>query len=153
MASKVIDIPDNGLDPEEEQDIVEEKKEEKSEKLQPYAYWEVGSKTYRLKLKADVICQLEKKIGKNLASVIMDDDIPPLSVMLTIIQGGMQIMTHGVTFAEVQKIFDVYCEKNGGSILSLFKDVLLPLYAVSGFFPKESAEAILRRADDLELTI
>lgn len=67
--------------------------EEQKKKRQPFAYWNVGGRSFKMKLKASGIGRLENKYRQNLMNMI--DDIPPLSVMLTIIQEAMSPWEHG----------------------------------------------------------
>lgn len=73
--------------------------EEKKAKRKPFHYWEVNGRQFRLKLKASTVGKLENKYHKNIMNML--DDIPPLSVMLTIIQAAMEpfniIEPQGVT--------------------------------------------------------
>ena len=81
-------------------------------KRAPFAYWTVGGKEYKMKLTTAVICQLEEKFKNNLLN-ILDVGLPPLAVMLTIIQGAMKTWEHGIRFVDVQNLFDKYCEEGG----------------------------------------
>lgn len=51
--------------------------EEQKKKRQPFAYWNVGGRSFKMKLKASGIGRLENKYRQNLMNMI--DDIPPLS--------------------------------------------------------------------------
>lgn len=75
-----------GLDTVEE--TAEEKVVEMTEKKErkPFHCWTVNKRDYRLKLKASTIGKLENKYRQNILNML--DDIPPLSVMLTIIQAA-----------------------------------------------------------------
>lgn len=108
-------------------------------KRAPFAYWSVGGRDYRLKLTTAVICQLEDKFKGNLLTLL--DGMPPLAVMLTIIQGAMKNWEHGIRFVDVQNLFDKYCEE-GGTQLSLMTDVVMPVYSVSGFFSESQQETM-----------
>ena len=125
-----MDYLENGLD---EAEAVKEEAESAKKKRAPFAYWTVGGRDYKLKLSTAVICQLEAKFKANLLSLISNKDLPPLAVMLTIIQGAMKEWEHGIKYEEVQKLFDKYCEE-GGSQVELLEEVVLKIYEVSGFF-------------------
>lgn len=62
--------------------------EEKKEKRRPFHFWTVNGRTYQLKLKSSTVDKLEAKYHRNIMNML--DDIPPLSVMLTIIQAAME---------------------------------------------------------------
>ena len=106
-------------------DLDEEKKKRK-----PFHYWTVGGRDYRLKLKASNIEKLENKYKCNVMHLV--DDMPALSVMLTIIQAAMLPWEHGVKYDDILNLFDKYVEE-GGSQIDLYKDVVIPTLAVSGF--------------------
>lgn len=128
-----------GLDDEvreENREPKERKEEIAGKKRKPFAYWTVNERDYKLKLTTAVICQLEDKFKTNLLNILSSDNIPPLAVMLTIIQGAMKTWEHGIKYVDVQRLFDQYCEE-GGTQLSLMADVLMPIYSVSGFFSED----------------
>lgn len=138
-----------GLDEEMEKDETEKREQGiqavEKPKRKPFAYWTVGGRDYKLKLTTSVICQLEDKFKKNLLSLL--DGVPPLAVMLTIVQGAMKPWEHGMKYADVQKLFDRYCEE-GGTQLSFMTDVLIPIYSVSGFFSESQQEAMEEKLAD-----
>ena len=76
-----------GLEEKKEETKNETSVEKTEEKRKPFHYWTVGGRDYRLKLKASTIGKLENKYKRNIMNMI--DDMPPLSVMLTIIQAAM----------------------------------------------------------------
>ena len=122
-----------GLD-EEVKDQKEETKivdlDEEKKKRKPFHYWTVGGRDYRLKLKASNIEKLENKYKCNVMHLV--DDMPALSVMLTIIQAAMLPWEHGVKYDDILNLFDKYVEE-GGSQIDLYKNVVIPTLAVSGF--------------------
>lgn len=109
-------------------------------KRRPFHYWNVAGREYRLKLNADMICRLEEKYGKSLLSFI--DDLPPLPVMLTIIQAALKPWEHGIKYEDVKNLYDKWIEE-GNSQTELFTKVILPVFVVSGFFPAEASEKML----------
>ena len=113
-------------------------------KRRPFYEWEVGGHTYKLKLGTAVVCKLEEKFRTNLLNVISGDGIPPLGVMLTIIQGAMTQYQHGFTYSKVQTLYDAYTD-DGGNQVSFFTDVLMGTMAASGFFTAEQAEELTSR--------
>lgn len=133
-----------GLD--EELNVEEKKNEiiplEEKRKRQPFAYWEVGGESYRMKLNTSTICKLEDKFKCNLMDILSRyGNIPPLNVMLAITQGAMMPWKHGLRYEHVQSMFDKYCEE-GGTQLSFLTDVLIPIYQVSGFFSDGQQESM-----------
>lgn len=133
-----------GFDEEIRDEEVTEKKvvdlTEERKKRKPFHYWTVGGREYRLKLKASTIGKLENKYQKNILNMI--DDMPTLSVMLTIIQAAMEPWEHGIDYVDVQKLYDKWTEEDGNQT-DLFSKVIIPIMAVSGFFPEKQAVAIL----------
>ncbi len=121
-------------------DLDEKKKERK-----PFHYWNVGGKDYRLKLRASNIEKLETKYKCNIMHLV--DDMPTLSTMLTIIQAAMLEWEHGIKYEKVQKLYDKYTEE-GGNQIDLYKNVVIPTLAVSGFFTPKMAAEILEATDE-----
>lgn len=116
-------------------------------KRAPFAYWTVNGQEHKLKLPTAVICQLEDKFKCNLLNLL--DGMPPLAVMLTIIQGAMKTWEHGIKYADVQAMFDAYCEE-GGTQLTLMTDVLMPIYGVSGFFSADQLTAMDQKLEEVK---
>lgn len=114
--------------------------EEKKQKL-PWCVWKISGKEYKLKLSTSNILKLENKYRCNITSLVMGDDIPPLSVMLTIITAALVPYHHSVTYQDVQKMYDSWTEE-GGSQQKLFSSVILPIMAVSGFFTERQLQAL-----------
>lgn len=114
--------------------------EEKKEKRKPFHYWNVKGRDYRLKLKASTISKLENKYHQNIMNML--DDIPPLTVMLTIIQAAMEPWEHGMSFTKIQNLYDIWTDEEGGNQSDLYTKVILPTLSVSGFFTAEQAETL-----------
>lgn len=132
---------------EEINETTEEKVVNMEEKKRPpFHYWTVGGREYRLKLKATTINKLENKYRQNLMNMI--DEIPPLSVMLTIIQAAMEPWEHGLSFLKVQNLYDSWTEE-GGNQTDLFTKVIIPTMAVSGFFTPEQADLIVEEIQNI----
>ena len=119
--------------------------EEEKKKRKPYHIWKVGEREYRLKLTVDMICRVEEKYGKSLISML--DDAMPLPVMLTVIQAAMKKFEHGVKYDDVKQIYASWVEE-GGSQAELYTKVVIPILAVSGFFPAKNTVAILEELDN-----
>lgn len=106
-------------------------------KRRPWYPWEVNGREYRLVLTTQAICALEDKFRKNLLLVV--SELPPLGVMLTIIQGAAAKYEHGIRYKTVQDLYDAYL-RDGGNQTKLFTDVIMGIMSVSGFFTKEQQE-------------
>lgn len=103
-------------------------------KRKAFATWEVGGETYRMKLDTATVCQLEEKFKTNLMNLLGEDDnIPALSNMLFIAHAAMKNYHHGIKLDDVKTMYDTYLSE-GGSLISFFMDVFMPIYRVSGFF-------------------
>lgn len=141
-----------GLD-ETTEERVSDKKEEKVVSIEerktrsPFCYWTVKGREYRLKLKASTINKLENKYRKNIMTIVMADDTPPLSVMLTIIQAAMEPWEHGIDYPDIMKLYDSWTEE-GGNQTDLYTTIIIPLMTVSGFFTEKQSEQILESLKD-----
>lgn len=111
----------------------------------PFWYWTVKGRDYRLKLKASTIGKLENKYRQNIMNLV--EDMPSLSVMLTIIQAAMEPWEHGIDYPDIQKIYDSWTEE-GGNQVDLFKKVVIPTLVVSGFFPEKQAQSIMEELEN-----
>lgn len=115
-------------------------------KRKPFHYWEVAGREYKLKLKASTIGKLENKYRKNIMNLV--DDMPPLSVMLTIIQAAMEPWEHGIDYQDIQKMYDKWTEE-GGNQIDLYSKVVMPTMAVSGFFTEKQAASIMEELQNI----
>lgn len=142
-----------GLDEELEQRIGEESSEktvpfpEEKPKKRPFHYWKVGDREYKLKLNTSTIEQLENKYKTNVMNLVSNDGLPPLSVMLTIVQAAMKPWNHGVTYSDVKKMYDSWSEA-GGTQMIFYTGILMPTMAVSGFFTEKQAKALMESMSD-----
>ncbi|MDD3137689.1 MAG: DUF6096 family protein [Lachnospiraceae bacterium] len=107
-----------------------------------FAFWEVGTNSYKLKLTTAAKMELESKYRKNLISMMGDDDnIPPLTTMLQITHAAMKDWQHGLKLKDVINIYDEY-EKRGGNMLRFYAEVYLQVFMVSGFFSESVTEDV-----------
>lgn len=121
-------------------------------KRAPFVVWRVGDTDYRLKLTAADISKLEQRYRRNLLMYLMDDGIPAVADMLTVIQAAMRSYEHGMTFLKVQNLFDEYVSE-GGDQNALLADVLMPLLSVSGFFTQSQAEMLTQELKNLDTNV
>lgn len=117
----------------------EEKVVEFEKKRKPFHYWTVAGRDYKLKLQAGSIERVENKYHQNIINMI--DEIPPLSVMLTIIQAAMENWEHNMSYTKIKKLYDTWTEE-GGDQFSLYTKIIIPTLVVSGFFSAEQVEDI-----------
>ena len=113
----------------------EESKVVEMPKRKPFALWEVGGQSYKLKLKTSAIVELESKYKTNLMNIMGSGQggMPALSVMLDVAHAAMKDWNHGITKNGVMDIFNRYIEE-GGSQLSFYMTVYMEIFTVSGFF-------------------
>lgn len=113
----------------------EENKVIEMPKRKPFALWEVGGQSYKLKLKTPAIVELESKYKTNLMNIMGSGQggMPALSVMLDVAHAAMKDWNHGITKNGVMDIFNRYVEE-GGSQLSFYMTVYMEIFTVSGFF-------------------
>ena len=125
----------------------EEKQEPAAEETKrvtrrPFATWEVGGVTYRMKLSTADVQELERRYKTNLMNVMATDDdtgMPALTVMLDVAQQAMGKYHHGMTRAKMTELFDQYVE-DGGSQYEFYVNVFTNIFLVSGFFSKARRE-------------
>lgn len=142
-----------GIDLQQENDMAENKivsMEDKRPKRRPFHIWEVKDTDYKLKLTTAVITQLESKYRRNLMTLLTEGDLPPLAVMLTVIQGAMAPWNHGIKYTDVQKIYDQWTEE-GGSQMEFYTNVVIPTLAVSGFFTESQTDSIMNSLKESEI--
>ncbi len=123
----------------------------------PYSLWKVSEgKELRLRLNSQQASKVEEKIGMNLLKVFMPDGdsdfvLPPLKVMLLLTQASLQKYENGYSIEDVYDLFDEYVD-NGGDQTTFMTDVLIPLFEVSGFTPREK-KAKKTKANKSTLTV
>ena len=133
-------------------DEIQETKEEKNnmvslddhkKKRSAFFYWEVNGTSHKMKLQTGMIGKLENKYQRNLLNIISDEGIPPLSVMLTIAQAALAPWEHGLSYKDIEKMYDAWVEYDEGSQSEFLANVIIPTMAVSGFFTPEQADSIM----------
>lgn len=100
--------------------------------------FEVGNKTYELKLTTKSVMQLEKKIGMNPMMIFGMDggNIPTVSVMVAILHASLQAMNHGFSEDDAAQLFDDWISE--GHIYTDFVEVIYEIYVASGIIKKEN---------------
>ena len=100
-----------------------------------YINFEVGNKTYKLRLNTRNTVQLEKKLGCNPLSIFGEGDtIPPMTTMVYILHASLQQYNHGITLDEAYDIFDAYLDDE--HTMTDFIPVIIEIYQASGIMPK-----------------
>lgn len=102
--------------------------------------FEVGNKTYKLRLNTRAIVLLEKQLGCNPLSIFgaNNDTIPTITVMVYILHASLQQYNHGINLNDAYDIFDDYLADGHSSVD--FIPVILDIYKASGLIPKENKE-------------
>lgn len=141
-----------GID-EDESVVTEQEKvtsfEEAKKKRKPFALWKVADEDYRLKLRSDMVCKLEDKYRTNILNLITGEGLPPLAIMLTVIQAAMCTYNHGIKLKDVQAIYETYLDE-GGSQIQLLTDVIFPILSVSGFFTESQSQELLEKVKEMD---
>ena len=112
--------------------------EEKKPKRRPFHYWEVGDRRLSLKLNTRMI-----------ENLVAGGDIPPLSVMITVVQAAAAPWTHKLKYEDVQKMYDNWTE-DGGDQITFYTQIVMPTMVVSGFFPQDQADSIMKSLEEAE---
>lgn len=104
-----------------------------------YTEFKVGENEYKLRLGAQQVIQVEKKLGgKNVLDMFMKvggNSMPTLNECLIVLHGSMQKLNHGVTMEKVYDIYDEYVEE--GNTYTDLMPVLIDVMKVSGFFKEK----------------
>lgn len=101
-----------------------------------YVDFIAGNKEYKLRLNTRNIIGLEKQLGCNPIGIFGDgDEVPTVTVMVTILHAALQQLNHGITVNDAYDIFDTWIE-DGHSTVDFVK-IILDIYKASGIVPKE----------------
>lgn len=102
-----------------------------------YIDFEVGNKSYRLRLNTRSIVLLEKQLGCNPLSIFGNGEtVPTITVMVAILHASLQQYNHGITLNDAYDIFDEYLAEGHSSVD--FLPVILDIYRASGIIPKDN---------------
>lgn len=100
--------------------------------------FEVGNKTYKLRLNTRNIVLLEKQINCNPLSIFGDGDtVPTVTIMVAVLHASLQQYNHGITLNDAYDIFDEYLETHSAVD---FLPIILDVYKASGIIPKDNEE-------------
>ena len=97
----------------------------------------VGGETYKLRLTAKSIMEIEKRLGKPLFKALETIQDNMVETITTILWGAMQPFHAGFTTEKAIELFDRYIDE-GHSIEELMQEVNR-LFEASGFFKKGQA--------------
>lgn len=98
--------------------------------------FEVGAKTYKLRLNTRALVELEKRIGCNPLLIFNDEDnLPTVSTMVAILHASLQQYQHNITINDAYDIFDEYLAD--GNNMTDFVWVIIDIYKASGLIDKD----------------
>lgn len=105
-----------------------------------YIDFEVGNKTYKLRLNTRNIVLLEKQLGCNPLNIFgvgkeVGETIPSITEMVAVLHASLQQYNHGITINDAYDIFDDYLADGHSS--TDFIMVIMDIYRASGIIPKE----------------
>lgn len=101
--------------------------------------FEVGNKTYKLRLNTKNVVLLEKQLGCNPLSIFGDgEQIPTITAMIAILHSSLQQYNHGINLNDAYDIFDDYLAE--GHSATDFIPVIMDIYKASGLIPKGKRE-------------
>ena len=101
-----------------------------------YIDFEVGNKTYKLRLNTRNTVMLEKQLGCNPISIFGDGDtIPSVTSMVAILHAALQQYNHGYSLNDAYDLFDEYLEDHSATD---FIPVIMEIYQASGIIPKST---------------
>lgn len=95
----------------------------------------MAGRELKCRLTTQGITEVERKLGnKNILKVILEDQVPSLSVVLAILHQSLQPLEHGYTMEKVYKLYDDYVEEDK-TYMDLVPEIIKVL-EISGFFKK-----------------
>ena len=98
--------------------------------------FEVGNKTYKLRLTTRNVVLLEKQLGCNPLGIFgSGDTVPTVTVMVAILHAALQSYNHGISLNDAYDIFDDYLAEGNSAVD--FIPVIIDIYKASGIIPKD----------------
>jgi len=102
--------------------------------MRAFYTFNVGEVEYKLRLTANAIMSIEKRLGKSLFSALENIQGNMVETIVTILWGAMQPLNANFPFEKAAGLFDRYID-DGHSIEDLMQEIN-SLFEVSGFFKK-----------------
>ncbi len=99
----------------------------------------INDKEYKLRLSAQSCVELEKKLKTNPVNILMQIEkevFPPLGQLLMIFHAALTEYNHGITEADVFKLYDEYVAQNKNYI-DFVHEVIMPTMTAAGLLPNE----------------
>ncbi|WFA10330.1 DUF6096 family protein [Tissierella sp. Yu-01] len=105
-----------------------------------YTEFKVGDKEFKLRLAANEMVNIERKIGGgNVLSIFLKEErIPSMEELLMVLHGSLQKFHHKFALKDTYDLYDEYVDE-GGTFEDLI-ELMLEVFEVSGFFKKEDIE-------------
>ena len=101
-----------------------------------YIDFEVGNKTYKLRLNTKNIILMERTLGRNPVMIFGLDpenpSIPSITEMVAILHAALQQYNHGISMNDAYDIFDEYMEEHAATD---FISVIMSLFQQCGIMP------------------
>jgi hypothetical protein len=110
------------------------------EKNMNYTELIINGESYKLKLTTKASVALERTLGYNPITLLMDIDkgrMPKLNDVLIILHGMLQTYHHGINMDKVFDLFDDYVAQ-GGSMIDLIT-LFVKVFEVSGYLGGNTA--------------
>ena len=101
----------------------------------------IGNEVYKLKLTTRTSILLEKTLGYNPITLLMDierNKMPKLNDMLIILHASLQHLQHGINMDKVYDLFDAYVA-DGHSLMDLLP-VFIDVFKQSGYIAQDTEE-------------
>lgn len=104
-----------------------------------YINFEVGNKSYKLRLNTRNVVLLERQLGCNPLAIFGNGDtVPTITTMVNVLYASLLQYNHGITLNDAYDIFDEYLDAGNSTVD--FLPVIMDIYRTSGIIPKENKE-------------
>lgn len=112
----------------------------------PFAIWNIGDDSYKLKLSAGAVIAAEKELGRGLVASLENAD--SVNVQTIFLHAAMQKFNANTTRATVNDLYDDYMDLGGTieDIMTLIREVL----TVSGFLKEPKRIKALPATDNAQ---
>lgn len=118
-----------------------------------FSVFNVNGKEYKLRLGANEIVNLEKKLGDNplnvLVSLMKEEEVPKITELLIMLHAALQKFNQGLKLEDVYNLYDEFID-SGGEFADLM-EVVFEVFEVSGFFKKEQVEEMMKKEQVKEM--
>lgn len=117
-----------------------------------YTTLKVKDNEYKLRLNAEALVNLEKKLGTNPLNIFMEiandgGKIPSLGVLLDMLHYALQPYNHKMTLSDTYHLYDEFIE-DGHTMMDIIP-VLIEVFKASGFFANNKEEEVDERKNSM----